>query len=50
MLQLLLMTIGLAFVIRYGIQFVWGTELRQLDVNTHRHGQLPRTCGSGARS
>ena len=33
MLQLLLMTIGLAFVIRYGIQFVWGTELRQLDVN-----------------
>lgn len=34
MLQLLLMTIGLAFVIRYGIQFIWGTELRQLDVNT----------------
>jgi neutral amino acid transport system permease protein len=33
MLQLLLMAIGLAFVIRYGIQFVWGTELRQLDVN-----------------
>jgi neutral amino acid transport system permease protein len=33
MLQLLLMTIGLAFVLRYGIQFVWGTELRQLDVN-----------------
>ena len=33
MLQLLLMSIGLAFVIRYGIQFVWGTELRQLDVN-----------------
>ncbi len=33
MLQLLLMTIGLAFVIRYGIQFIWGTELRQLDVN-----------------
>ena len=27
------MSIGLAFVIRYGIQFVWGTELRQLDVN-----------------
>jgi neutral amino acid transport system permease protein len=27
------MAIGLAFVIRYGIQFVWGTELRQLDVN-----------------
>ncbi len=33
MLQLLLMAIGLAFVIRYGIQFVWSTELRQLDVN-----------------
>ena len=33
MLQLLLMTIGLAFVIRYGIQYVWGTELRKLDVN-----------------
>lgn len=33
MLQLLLMAIGLAFVIRYGIQFVWGTELRQLDVD-----------------
>ena len=33
MLQLLLMTLGLAFVIRYAIQFVWGTELRQLDVN-----------------
>ena len=33
MLQLLLMTLGLAFVIRYSIQFVWGTELRQLDVN-----------------
>ena len=33
MLQLLLMAIGLALVIRYGIQFVWSTELRQLDVN-----------------
>ena len=33
MLQLLLMAIGLAFVIRYSIQFIWGTELRQLDVN-----------------
>jgi neutral amino acid transport system permease protein len=33
MLQLLLMSIGLALVIRYGIQFVWSTELRQLDVN-----------------
>jgi neutral amino acid transport system permease protein len=33
MLQLLLMAIGLALVIRYSIQFVWSTELRQLDVN-----------------
>ena len=33
MLQLLLMSIGLALVIRYVIQFAWGTELRQLDVN-----------------
>jgi neutral amino acid transport system permease protein len=33
MLQLLLMAIGLALVIRYVIQFIWGTELRALDVN-----------------
>jgi neutral amino acid transport system permease protein len=33
MTQLLLMSLGLALVIRYGIQFVWSTELRQLDVN-----------------
>jgi neutral amino acid transport system permease protein len=33
MLQLLLMAIGLALVIRYSIQFIWSTELRQLDVN-----------------
>lgn len=33
MLQLLLMSIGLALVIRYAIQFVWSTELRQLNVN-----------------
>ncbi len=33
MLQFLLMTIGLALVIRYGIQFAWSTEIRQLDVN-----------------
>ena len=33
MLQLLLMSIGLALVIRYAIQFIWGTQLRQLDVN-----------------
>jgi neutral amino acid transport system permease protein len=33
MLQLLLMAIGLAFVIRYVVQFIWSTELRQLNVN-----------------
>ena len=33
LLQLVLMTIGLAFVIRYSLQFVWGTEIRGLDVN-----------------
>jgi neutral amino acid transport system permease protein len=33
MLQLLLMSIGLALVIRYTIQFIWSTELRHLDVN-----------------
>ncbi len=33
MLQLMLMTLGLAFVIRYGIQFVAGTAPRSLDVN-----------------
>jgi neutral amino acid transport system permease protein len=33
MLQLLLMSIGLALVIRYSIQFIWSTELRVLDVN-----------------
>jgi neutral amino acid transport system permease protein len=33
MLQLLLMSIGLALVIRYSLQFFYGTELRSLDVN-----------------
>jgi neutral amino acid transport system permease protein len=33
LLQLLLMSIGLAFVIRYTIQFIWGTEVRALHVN-----------------
>jgi neutral amino acid transport system permease protein len=33
LLQLLLMSIGLAFVIRYSIQYIWGTEIRSLDVN-----------------
>jgi neutral amino acid transport system permease protein len=33
-LQLVLMSIGVAFLIRYGIQYVWGTEIRSLDVNT----------------
>jgi neutral amino acid transport system permease protein len=33
LLQLLLMSIGLAFIIRYGIQYVWGSEVRLLDVD-----------------
>jgi neutral amino acid transport system permease protein len=33
LLQLLLMAIGLAFLIRNAIQFAWGTEVRGLDVN-----------------
>ena len=32
-LQLILMSIGLALVLRYTIQYIWGTELRNLDVN-----------------
>ena len=32
-LQLILMSLGLALVIRYAIQYIWGTEIRQLDVN-----------------
>jgi neutral amino acid transport system permease protein len=32
-LQMLLLAIGLAFVLRYGIQFIWGASLRQLDVD-----------------
>jgi neutral amino acid transport system permease protein len=33
LLQLLLMSIGLAFLIRSVLQFIWGTEIRELDVN-----------------
>jgi neutral amino acid transport system permease protein len=33
LLQLLLMAIGLAFLIRNAVQFAWGTEVRGLDVN-----------------
>jgi neutral amino acid transport system permease protein len=33
LLQLLLMSIGLAFLIQNTIQFIWGTEIRRLDVN-----------------
>ena len=33
LLQLLLMSIGLAFLIRAVIQYIWGTEIRELDVN-----------------
>jgi len=32
-LQLILMSIGLAFVIRSAVQWFWGTEIRTLDVN-----------------
>ena len=32
-LQLILMSIGLAFVIRSAIQWFWGTQIRTLDVN-----------------
>jgi neutral amino acid transport system permease protein len=32
-LQLILISIGLAFVIRSGVQYVWGTEVRLLNVN-----------------
>src|ERR687897_136543 len=34
LLQLLLMSIGLAFVLRAMVQWTWGTEIRLLDVNT----------------
>jgi neutral amino acid transport system permease protein len=33
LLQLLLMSIGLAFLIQNSITYVWGTEIRRLDVN-----------------
>jgi neutral amino acid transport system permease protein len=33
-LQLILMSIGLAFVLRAVVQWFWGTEIRTLDVNT----------------
>jgi neutral amino acid transport system permease protein len=33
LLQLMLMTLGLAFVVRYGIQLIWGTQPRRLDVD-----------------
>lgn len=32
-LQLILMSIGLAFLLRSAIQWFWGTEIRRLDVN-----------------
>jgi neutral amino acid transport system permease protein len=34
LLQLLLMSIGLAFLLRAVVQWFWGTEIRSLDVNT----------------
>ena len=50
LLQLLLMSIGLAFVIRYGIQYAWGTEIRSLDVNNVADASSSSGCGSGAPS
>src|SRR5919109_321995 len=32
-LQLILMSIGLALVIRYVVQYIWSTEIRALEVN-----------------
>lgn len=40
-LQLLLMTLALGFVIRYSIQFAWSTELRHLDINRSAVVDLP---------
>jgi neutral amino acid transport system permease protein len=33
LLQLLLMSIGLAFLLQNTIQFIWGSQIRRLDVN-----------------
>ncbi len=33
LLQLLLMSIGLAFLVQNSIQFIWGSQVRSLDVN-----------------
>jgi neutral amino acid transport system permease protein len=40
LLQLLLMSIGLAFLIRSVIQFGWSTEIRKLDVNVTESVEL----------
>ena len=50
MLQLLLMSIGLAFVIRYTIQFIWGTEVRTLDVDRTDVRRAPRAADRTHRS
>ena len=42
LLQLLLMSIGLAFLLRYTIQFIWGTKVRALDVNVTDTVRVPR--------
>ena len=42
MLQLLLMSIGLALVIRYGLQFFYGHGAAQPRRQQDRHGRLPR--------
>ncbi len=45
-LQLILMSIGLAFLLRAVVQWFWGTEIRILDVNTTRHGRASSVCAS----
>jgi neutral amino acid transport system permease protein len=38
--QLMLTSIGLAFLIRAGVQFIWGGSVRELDVNTSDSHEL----------
>ena len=48
-LQLILMSIGLAFLLRSAIQWFWGTEIRTLDVNVTDSVTF-LGCGSGRPS
>ena len=49
-LQLILMSLGLALVIRYVIQYIWSTEIRSARRQQNRHRELPRASRSGRRS